>query len=93
MLILGKLRRLQKPSAVPKLAVAQMRGSLSVSFDTEHQMDSTLNDKLMEGQLASLDEQFSNLRREAGVNPSDPPASIKTFRAPRATIYRLASWR
>jgi outer membrane murein-binding lipoprotein Lpp len=57
-------------------------------------MDSTLNDKLMEGQLASLDdEQFSNLARELGVNPSDPPASIKTFRAPRATIHRLANWR
>ena len=53
-------------------------------------MDSTLNDKLMEGQLASLDEELSNLRRELGVNPSDPPASIKRFRAPRATIYRLA---
>jgi TolA-binding protein len=57
-------------------------------------MDSTLNDKLMEGQLASLDdEQFSNLARELGVNPSDPPASIKTFRAPLATIDRLANWR
>jgi endonuclease/exonuclease/phosphatase (EEP) superfamily protein YafD len=57
-------------------------------------MDSTLNDKLMEGQLASLDdEQFSNLARELGVNPSDPPASIKTFRAPLATIHRLANWR
>ena len=56
-------------------------------------MDSTLNDKLMEGQLASLDEELSNLLREAGVNPSDPPASIKTFRAPLATIHRLANWR
>src|SRR5258705_5055967 len=57
-------------------------------------MDSTLNDKLMEGQLASLDdEQFSNLARELGVNPSDPPASIKTFRASLATIHRLANWR
>ena len=53
-------------------------------------MDSTLNDKLMEGQLASLDEELSNLRRELEVNPSDPPASIKRFRAPRATIHRLA---
>ena len=49
-------------------------------------MDSTLNDKLMEGQLASLDDELSNLRRELGVNPSDPPASIKRFRAPRATF-------
>jgi hypothetical protein len=53
-------------------------------------MDSTLNDKLMEGQLATLDEELSNLRRELGVNPSDPPASIKRFRAPLATIHRLA---
>ena len=56
-------------------------------------MDSTLDGKLMERQLASLDELFSNLAREAGVNPSDPPASIKTFRAPLATIHRLANWR
>jgi hypothetical protein len=57
-------------------------------------MDSTLNDKLMEEQLASLDdEQFSNLARQLGVNPSDPPASIKTFRAPLATIHQLANWR
>jgi TolA-binding protein len=48
----------------------------------------------MEGRLASLDdEQFSNLARELGVNTSDPPASIKTFRAPLATIDRLANWR
>jgi TolA-binding protein len=56
-------------------------------------MDSTLDDKLMERQFASLDELFSNLAREAGVNPSDPPASIKTFRARLATIYRSANWR
>ena len=56
-------------------------------------MDSTLDGKLMERQLASLDELFSNLAREPGVNPSDPPASIKTFRAPLATIHRLANWR
>ena len=43
-----------KPSDVPKLAVAQMRGSLSVSFDTEHQMDSTLNDKLAGEEIAKL---------------------------------------
>src|SRR5260370_36567515 len=56
-------------------------------------MDSTLDGKLMERQRASLDELFSNLAREAGVNPSAPPASIKTFRAPLATIHRLANWR
>jgi TolA-binding protein len=56
-------------------------------------MDSTLDDKLAEGQLASLEEQLSNLAREAGVNPSDPPTSMKTFRAPLATIHRLADWR
>ena len=42
---------------------------------------------------AGLEEQFSNLLREAGVNPSDPPARVKTFRDPLATIYRLANWR
>jgi hypothetical protein len=56
-------------------------------------MDSTLDDRPMERQLASLDELFSNLAREAGINPSDPPASIRTFRAPLATIHRLANWR
>jgi TolA-binding protein len=57
-------------------------------------MDSTLNDQLMEGQLASLDdEQFSNLARELGVNPPDPPTSIKASSAPPAMIHRLANWR
>ena len=56
-------------------------------------MDSTLDDKLTERQIAGLEEQLSNLLREAGVNPSDPPARIKTFRAPLATIHRLANWR
>ena len=56
-------------------------------------MDSTLDDKLVEGQIASLEEQLSNLAREVGVNPSDPPASMKTSRAPLATIHRLADWR
>jgi outer membrane murein-binding lipoprotein Lpp len=42
---------------------------------------------------AGLEEQFSNLLREAGVNPSDPPARVKTFRDPLATIHRLANWR
>jgi outer membrane murein-binding lipoprotein Lpp len=56
-------------------------------------MDSTLDDKLVEGQFASLEEQLSNLAREAGVNPSSPPTSMKTFRAPPATIHELADWR
>ena len=57
-------------------------------------MDSTLNDKLMEGRLASLDdEQLSNLTREAGIGPSAPPTSVKTARALLATIHRLADWR
>jgi hypothetical protein len=56
-------------------------------------MDSTLDDKLAEGQFASLEEQLSNLAREAGVNPSDPPTTMKTFRAPPATIHGLADWR
>ena len=55
-------------------------------------MDSTLDDKLAEGRLASLEEQLSNLAREAGFNPSDPPTSMKTFRAPLATIHRLTGW-
>jgi TolA-binding protein len=49
-------------------------------------MDSTLNDKL----IAGLDEELSGLRRELGVNPSDPPAVIKRFRAPSPAIHRLA---
>jgi hypothetical protein len=56
-------------------------------------MESTLYDKLREGQIPSLEEQLSNLTREAGVSPSAPPTSMKTSRAPRATIYRLADWR
>src|SRR2546427_7794869 len=65
----------------------------SHAFDTEHQMDSTLDDKLGEGQIASLEEQLSNLTREAGVSPSAPLTSMKTSRAPLATIHRLADWR
>src|SRR6202022_256107 len=57
------------------------------------QMDSTLDDKLAEGQFASLEGQLSNLAREAGVNSSDPPTTMKTFRAPPATIHGLADWR
>jgi hypothetical protein len=56
-------------------------------------MDSQLDEKPAEGQLASFEEQLSNLAREAGVNPSDPPTSMKTFRAPPATIHGLADWR
>ena len=56
-------------------------------------MDSVLDGKLMEAQLASSDDALANLMRELGVNPSDPPASIKRSRAPRATIHRLANWR
>jgi len=56
-------------------------------------MDSQLDDKPAEGQLASFEEQLSNLAREAGVNPSDPPTSMKTFRAPPATIHGLKDWR
>src|SRR5437762_1448937 len=56
-------------------------------------MDSTLDDKLGEGQIASLEEQLANLTREVGVSPSAPPTSMKTSRAPLATIHRLADWR
>jgi hypothetical protein len=56
-------------------------------------MDSTLDDKLPEGQIASLEEQLSSLAREAGVSPSAPPTSMKTSRVPLATIHRLADWR
>ena len=52
-------------------------------------MDSTLDDRL-EGYL---EEQLSNLAREAGISPSAPPTSMKTSRAPLATIRRLADWR
>jgi outer membrane murein-binding lipoprotein Lpp len=61
-------------------------------------MNSTLDDKLADGQIASLEEQLSNLAREAGVSPSArptriPPTSMKTSRAPLAAIHRLADWR
>ncbi|RZN30221.1 hypothetical protein [Bradyrhizobium sp. Leo121] len=66
-------------------------------------MDSTLDGKLAEGQVANLQEQISNLlAREAGVNRSDPPTSIgpspsptsmKPPRAPQARIHRAADWR
>jgi hypothetical protein len=53
----------------------------AIAFDTEHQVDSTLDDEL----IASL--------KELGVSPSAPPTSMKTSRAPLATIHRLADWR
>ena len=56
-------------------------------------MASTLNDKFAEGQAASMEQQLSNLAREAGISPSAPPTSMKTSRAPPATIHRLADWR
>ena len=54
-------------------------------------MDSMLDDRFAEGQIASLEEQLSNLACEAGVSPSAPPTSMTTSRAPLAT--RLADWR
>ena len=42
-------------------------------------MNSMLNERLEEGQIASLEEQLSNLAHDAGVNPSAPPASKKRF--------------
>jgi hypothetical protein len=56
-------------------------------------MGSTLDDKLTEGPFASLEEQLSNLAREATVTPSDPPTSIETFSPPPPTIHQLADWR
>ena len=58
-------------------------------------MDSMRDDKLAEGQIASLEQQFSNLAREVGISPSDPapPASMKTSRLSLATSHRLADWR
>ncbi|WP_027582954.1 hypothetical protein [Bradyrhizobium sp. Ai1a-2] len=51
-------------------------------------MDSTL--ELAERQIA---EQLSNLAREAEIGPSAPPTSMKTSRAPLATVHQLANWR
>jgi outer membrane murein-binding lipoprotein Lpp len=56
-------------------------------------MDSTLDDKLTEGPFASLEEQLSNLAREARVTHSGPPTSIETFSPPPPTIHELADWR
>jgi hypothetical protein len=51
-------------------------------------MASTLDDKFAEGQIEDC---LSNLLTEAGVGPSGPSASIKTSRAPLATIHRLVA--
>ncbi|CAN7278174.1 hypothetical protein LJR220_001315 [Bradyrhizobium sp. LjRoot220] len=49
--------------------------------------------KLAEGQFANLEEQLSNLAREAGFSPQASPTGMKTSRAPPATTNRLADWR
>ncbi|QHO74750.1 hypothetical protein ACH79_21055 [Bradyrhizobium sp. CCBAU 051011] len=56
-------------------------------------MNSSLEDRLAEGQIASLDQQLSNLAREVGIGPSVPPTSMNTSRPPPATSHRLADWR
>ncbi|WP_141342877.1 hypothetical protein [Bradyrhizobium sp. USDA 3458] len=56
-------------------------------------MDSMLNDRVAEGRLVSLEEQLSNLAREAGVSPSGPPTGKKAFHAPLEAVHRLADWR
>jgi regulator of replication initiation timing len=56
-------------------------------------MDSTLNVKLAEGQVASVEQQLSNLAREAGISPSAPPTTMEMSRPPPATSHRLADWR
>ena len=54
-------------------------------------MNSMLDDRLVEGQIASLEEQLSNLAREAGVSSSAAPTSIKRFPILLATLQ--ADWR
>lgn len=56
-------------------------------------MDCTMANKLAEGQFANLEEQLSNLAREAGFSPQDSPTGTKTSRVPPATTSRLADWR
>lgn len=53
-------------------------------------MASTLNDKFAEGQAASMEQQLSNLAREAGIGPSVPSTSMKTSRPRR---QRVIDWR
>jgi hypothetical protein len=99
MLILAKLRRLKnhlrpvewlaRRNADARIALRRVPMHLRRSA----KMDSTLDDRFVEGQIASLEEQLSNLAREAGVSPSAPPTNMKTSRAPLATIHRLADWR
>ena len=54
-------------------------------------MNSMLDDRLVEGQIASLEEQLSNLAREAGVSSAAAPTSIKRFPILLATLQ--ADWR
>ena len=53
-------------------------------------MKSMLNDTLAEGPVASLEEQLSNLARDAGVNASARPASMK--RSPTTRAMLQADW-
>ena len=52
-----------------------------------------LDDKLAEWEIANLEEQFSNLAREAGFSPPAPPTGMKAGRATLATRLRSADWR
>ncbi|WP_426442422.1 hypothetical protein [Bradyrhizobium genosp. P] len=45
-------------------------------------MNSTTDDKLEDEQIARLEEQLSNLMSEAGISPSNPPTSKRTFHRP-----------
>ena len=54
-------------------------------------MDSTMSNRLAEGQIASLEEQLSNLAREAGFSSSPPSAKTPAPLPP--TSHRLADWR
>ncbi|WP_234680981.1 hypothetical protein [Bradyrhizobium monzae] len=56
-------------------------------------MDSTLDDKLTEGPFASLEEQLSNLARDARVHPRDPQTGIETLGRPLPTIRYFSDWR
>ena len=54
-------------------------------------MNSMLNESFAERQIASLQEELSNLAREAEVGPSAPPAGMKRSPTTPATIR--AGWR